>query len=218
MSWREEGDVTALLIILLVLAGCPGDVTGANAWSDEPERMPHAAVHPGGPVPVSYEDALRSWKTPEDIAAWAASHFAYDIDRALKLSETARRTAGGPPVFSPAELFGHPTGTCLDLARFGFETLQRIDPATRPAYLMLEFEPLRVQGRTLRRHWLVTFRRGGSVYAFSDSKRPWLVDGPYDSVGAFIDAYQLYRGRKIVRFREAESYLRQARQPRTAGG
>jgi hypothetical protein len=218
MSWRKGGEVipAALLVILLVLAGSPGAVTGATAWLDEPEPTPHAVVHPGATVPASYEAALRTWKTPEDIAAWSGPRFAYDIDRALQLSETERLKAGGPPVFAPADMFERPSGTCLDLARFGLETLQRIDPTTQPKYLMLEFEPLHVQGRILRRHWLVSLRRGGSVYVFSDSKRPWLVDGPYESVGAFIEAYQLYRGRKIVRFFEAESYLRQTRKARAA--
>ena len=168
-----------------------------------------------GPGPASYDEALRIWKTPEDIAAWSAARFAYDTDRALQLSETERQKGADPTIPAPADLFERPTGTCLDLARFGLETLQRIDPQSRPRYLMVEFEPLQLKGRTLRRHWLVSFRRGDGVYVFADSKRPWLVAGPYESVDAFIREYERFRGRNIVRFYETDSYRRRLRQTRT---
>jgi hypothetical protein len=61
----------------------------------------------------------------------------------------------------------------------------------------------------------VSFRRGDSVYVFSDSKRPWLVAGPYPAVDAFILEYERYRGRKIVSFFEADSYQRRLRRTRT---
>ena len=172
-----------------------------------------AAARAAGPA--SYDEALRIWKTPEDIAAWSAARFAYDTDRALQLSETERQKGADPTILAPADLFERPTGTCLDLARFGLETLQRIDPQSRPRYLMVEFEPLQLKGRTLRRHWLVSFRRGDGVYVFADSKRPWLVAGPYESVDAFIREYERFRGRNIVRFYETDSYRRQLRRTRT---
>jgi hypothetical protein len=201
--------------LILIACGCAGLVPGTPPGSDAPDPMPAAAVHAGGPGPGSYEEALRAWNTPEDIAAWIGPRFAYDIDRAIALSENERRKGAAPPILAPAEMFARPTGTCLDLARFGLETLQRIDPSARPKYLMVEFEPLQIRGHTLRRHWLVSFRRGGTVYVFSDSKRPWLVDGPYETIGAFIASYERYRGRTIVGFREADSYLRRSRTPRT---
>jgi hypothetical protein len=209
----REATMTAWLLALVVLSGCAGIPPGSASWSDAPDPLPMAAARAAGPA--SYDEALRIWKTPEDIAAWSAARFTYDTDRALQLSETERQKGADPTIPAPADLFERPTGTCLDLARFGLETLQRIDPQSRPRYLMVEFEPLQLQGRTLRRHWLVSFRRGDGVYVFADSKRPWLVAGPYNSVDAFIREYERFRGRNIVRFYETDSYRRQLRQTRT---
>ena len=50
---------------------------------------------------------------------------------------------------------------------------------------------------------------GGKVFFFADSKRPGHIAGPYDSVAAFIGDYARYRGRRIVSYRELESYRRQ---------
>jgi hypothetical protein len=211
----REATMTAVLLAWVVLSGCAGIAPGSTSWSDAPDPLPMAAARAAGPGPASYDEALRVWKTPEDIAAWSAARFAYDTDRALQLSETERQKGADPTIPAPADLFERPTGTCLDLARFGLETLQRIDPQSRPRYLMVEFEPLQLKGRTLRRHWLVSFRRGDGVYVFADSKRPWLVAGPYESVDAFIREYERFRGRNIVRFYETDSYRRQLRRTRT---
>lgn len=76
---------------------------------------------------------------------------------------------------------------------------------------MIEFDPVSVRGNTLRRHWLVSFERGGQHYFFADSKRPGHIAGPYASVQAFVDEYAHYRGRRIVAFSERESYERRLR-------
>jgi hypothetical protein len=183
----REATMTAWLLAWVVLSGCAGTPPGSASWSDAPDPLPMAAARAAGPA--SYDEALRIWKTPEDIAAWSAARFTYDTDRALQLSETERQKGADPTIPAPADLFERPTGTCLDLARFGLETLQR--------------------------HWLVSFRRGDGVYVFADSKRPWLVAGPYNSVDAFIREYERFRGRNIVRFYETDSYRRQLRQTRT---
>jgi hypothetical protein len=63
----------------------------------------------------------------------------------------------------------------------------------------------------LRLHWLVSFRRGGKIHMFADSKRPGHIAGPYQNMQAFITEYEQYRGRKIVAFRELDSYEKQRR-------
>jgi hypothetical protein len=42
-----------------------------------------------------------------------------------------------------------------------------------------------------------------------DSNRPGYIAGPYIDTQAFVDEYEQYRGRKIVAFRELESYKKQ---------
>jgi len=159
----------------------------------------------------SYEQALRVWKTPEDINRWVAANFSYDRARALRLSETQRAKNGRISIHAPSEFFDTKTGVCVDLSRFGVETLRRIDPLSDPKYLMIEFDPIQTKGNMLRLHWLVSFRRDGKIYIFADSKRPGHIAGPYNDVQTFVIEYEKYRQRKIVAFRELDSYEKQRR-------
>lgn len=159
----------------------------------------------------SYEQALRVWKTPEDINGWIAANFSYDPARALRLSETQRAKNKRISIHAPSEFFDTKTGVCVDLSRFGVETLRRIDPLRDPKYLMIEFDPVQIKGNMLRLHWLVSFRREGKIYIFADSKRPGHIAGPYNDVQTFVIEYEEYRQRKIVAFRELDSYEKQRR-------
>ena len=76
---------------------------------------------------------------------------------------------------------------------------------------MIEFEPVVIEGRTLRRHWVASFRRDGKLWVYADSRRPGHVAGPYDTIDAFIADYARYRGQTIVAWRETDSYLRRTR-------
>ena len=130
------------------------------------DRLSDAPEHPRDPTVAfktadSYEAALSVWKTPEDVSAWIAGNFAYDMARAMRLSETERAASGGLAIHTPAELFASKSGVCVDLSRFGVEALRSIAPETAPRYLMIEFDPARIASNVLRRHWVVTFTRDG---------------------------------------------------------
>ena len=161
----------------------------------------------------SYEQALHVWKTPEEINTWIAANFSYDMARALQLSETQRVMNEKIAIYDPFTFFDKKTGMCVDLSRFAFETLRRIDPACNPKYLMIEFHPREIEGNVLRLHWMVSFRRDGKTYFFADSNRPGHMAGPYNDAREFINDYEQYRNRKIVSFRELESYQKQQRTP-----
>ena len=113
--------------------------------------------------------------------------------------------------YHPGEFCKTKTGVCVDLSRFGVETLKSIDPQSDPKYLMIEFDPIQIKGNTLRLHWLVSFKRDGKIYFFADSNRPGRIAGPYNDTKAFISEYEQYRGRKIIAFRELASYQKQRR-------
>ncbi len=191
----------------------------ADPASDAPEGEGHfAGVAPGSSIDASsHAQALQRWRNASDIHAWIAAHFRYDAARALQLSETQRQKNGRMPITEPGAFFARPSGVCVDLARFAFETLRHIDPDARAAYLMIEFDPVTLAGNVLRRHWLVTFEAAGQRYFFADSKRPGVMAGPYASTRDFVDEYARYRGRRIVAFAERDSFERQlratARQP-----
>jgi len=198
-----------VLTALLFLASCVGSLHVADPSSDAPEsaRTPSVPFKAAG----SYADALQVWETPDDINAWIAANFEYDMQRALRLAEAQKAKDERMSIYAPAEFFDTKTGVCVDLSRFGVETLKRIDPQSEPKYLMIEFDPVQIGGNTLRLHWLVSFKRGGRVFFFADSKRPGHIAGPYNDVQPFVDDYANYRGRRIVAFRELESYQRQRR-------
>ena len=199
------------LFALFFLVGYANELQGAESSSDEPERTRDSTVL--FKAAGSYEEALQIWQTPEDINGWIAANFSYDTARALRLSETQRAKNERISIHAPSEFFHLKTGVCVDLSRFTVETLRRIDPNSVPKYLMIEFDPVQIKGNTLRLHWLVSFRRGGKIYFFADSKRPGHICGPYNDVQNFIIEYEKYRQRKVVAFRELDSYEKQWRTP-----
>ena len=198
-----------LILTLFLLTGFAGVVHPADPSSDAPDSPPDSTV--SFKTADSYEHALHVWKTPEDISRWVAANFSYDQRRAMRLSETQRTKNGGFPIYTPSQLFETKGGVCVDLARFGVETLRSIDPQSDPKYLMIEFAPMDITGNTLRLHWLVSFKRDGQTYFFADSKRPGHIAGPYKDATEFIRDYEQYRGRKILAFREVESYKKRQR-------
>ena len=189
----------------------------ANAASPERADPSSDAPEPGARAVLpfrdasSWEEALRTWRTPEDINAWIGARFSYDMARAIALSETQRRTGARLAIHEPRDFFASPAGVCVDLSRFAVESLRRIDPDVDANYLMIEFSPLAIAGNTLRLHWVASFRRDGRWYFFADSKRPGHVAGPYGSVQQYIDEYAAYRGRRIVAFRELPTWQRRER-------
>ncbi|MFA5028933.1 MAG: transglutaminase-like domain-containing protein, partial [Candidatus Methylomirabilota bacterium] len=163
----------------------------------------------------SYGEALKLWRNASDVNAWIGAKFQYNTARAMQLSETQRTLNGRMPILSPESFFSAPNGVCVDLARFAVETLRVVEPETNPRYVMIEFDPASIAGNTLRRHWVVSFRRGDEHYFFADSKRPGHMAGPYASTQEFIHEYARFRARRIVSFRELESYARRVRTPAT---
>jgi hypothetical protein len=201
----------AALVALLLGAGpAVAREPTADPASDAPERR-YATAH-GAPPAASYAEALQRWRGVADINAFIAERFAYDTGRALQLSESQRAQRPTPPILAPEVFFEQPRGVCVDLARFGVETLQRLAPETQPRYLMIEFDPVQIAGQTLRRHWVAQWKEndgtGDRHWFFADSKRPGHIAGPYASTQAYIDDYAVYRGRRIVAFSERASFQR----------
>ncbi len=197
----------SMLLIFILTLGWANVSHAADTLPDEPESerdfsLPYQA-------PDSYKRALQLWKKAEDINEWVAAVFLYDKTRAMKLSPNRGTDEQEIPIYSPPEFFKGKTGVCVDLARFGVETLRIIDPISDPRYLMIEFDPIKINGHTFRLHWLVSFKRDGMKYFFCDSKRPGHIAGPYHTTQEFISEYEQYRGRRIVTHRELDSYQKQ---------
>ena len=160
---------------------------------------------------ASYAETLRLWRGADEVNAWIGARFEYDMSRAMQLSETQRQANGRMPILAPEAFFAAPKGVCVDLSRFAVETLRAIAPEARAAYVMIEFDPVSISGNTLRRHWVASFERDGKRYFFADSKRPGHIAGPYGSTQEFIAEYAVYRARRIVSFRETDTFERKER-------
>jgi hypothetical protein len=195
-----------MLLAACAFAAGAGAQTTADPASDAPESRPALAA--SVKLPVSYAEALGAWRSVEDVNAWIGQRFEYDSGRAARLSETQRTLKGRVEIHKPEAFFAEPSGICVDLARFAVETLRAVAPATKPRYLMIEFDPVVIKGNTLRRHWVTQVERDGGLYFFADSKRPGHVAGPYASAEAYIEAYSRYRGRPIVAHRSVDTYER----------
>ncbi len=138
-------------------------------------------------------------------------HFSYDFSRALDLSETNRGTTKKVAVYPPAELYLKKKGVCVDLARFGVETMRNIFPESNPLYVMIEFTPIIISGKTLRRHWVASYQKEGKYYFFADSKRPGYISGTFNSTDEFMNQYEKYRQREIISFKELNDFKKKRR-------
>ena len=77
------------VIILNLGFGCGHSekVITSKTKTDESESSESRSV---GNEYGSYQEALKEWKSPNDISQWIGSNFRYDMQRALALSETRK--------------------------------------------------------------------------------------------------------------------------------
>jgi hypothetical protein len=209
----SSGARSRFIILLLFLLWAPQALAGpsvpAAGLPDAPER-PRPAQAPSPQDPASYASALKTWRSIQDINDWIGRRFVYDMERALKLSETQRAAGPGPAILTPEEFYARPQGVCVDLARFAKETADRIFPRGSPRYLMIEFAPVKVKRNVLRLHWLVIFQKDGAVYSFADSRRPGHMAGPFGSLEELVKGYEKYRGRRIVSYKALSDFRKKA--------
>lgn len=196
------------LIVLAIVPCCSFSTGAANTLSDEPEALEQTHNVRGY---QSYASAIKEWESINEVADWMGHNFSYDFNRALDLSETNRGNRPTVAIYSPADLYYIKHGVCIDLARFGVETARGMFPESNPKYVMIEFVPLLINGKTIRRHWIASFQKNGKYFFFADSKRPGYISGPFDSAEDFMKQYEIYRGRKIVSFIELESFKKKKR-------
>lgn len=76
---------SALSFLAAVLfAACASAQTAADPASDAPESPPALAA--GMKLPVSYREALATWRTVDEVNAWIGARFEYDFRRAARWS------------------------------------------------------------------------------------------------------------------------------------
>ncbi len=154
---------------------------------------------------ISYDKALQQWKTVSDVNNWMRGNFRYDIERAKQLSENSS-TREKTGIYSPVELYQAKKGVCIDLSRFAVETINLIDTSKHIQYLMIEFEPIVIDGSIIKKHWMAVYQDSSGYYFLADSKRPGHIAGSYENIDDFIKEYQTFRDRKIVSWKVLMSY------------
>ena len=155
--------------------------------------------------PTSYNKALQQWETVIQVNDWIKNNFSYDMERAKKLAENGS-DRGKVNIYLPAEFYQIKKGICVDLSRFTVETINKIDASKNAQYLMIEFEPITIDGKIIRKHWISIYEDIKGYYLLGDSKRPGYIAGPFKKVDDFIIEYQKYRERKIVTWKVLLNY------------
>ncbi len=154
---------------------------------------------------ISYEAALKKWKKVSDVNEWIKAHFSYSLERAKELAENSPGREK-TDIYLPAELYQSGKGVCIDVSRFAVETMRTIDPSSDVNYLLIEFEPINIDGFIIKKHWLAVSKDSTGYHVFADSKRPGYMAGPYQQLEEFIIPYQQYRERKIISWKLLPSY------------
>jgi len=207
MFYSKAANSLIVLGLAILLCFC-SQSNSAKSLSDEPEELVQSSgVHSYH----SYSDAVGNWESIYEVADWMGNNFSYDFERAVELSESNRAQKTTVGVYSPSELFLKRKGVCIDLARFGVETARIIYPESFPKYVMIEFTPITISGKVIRKHWIASFQKDGKYYFFADSKRPGYISGPVKSVAEYMNQYEKYRDRKIVSYKELDSFKKKKR-------
>ena len=182
-----------------------------NAQTREIEKLSDAPMDTNASsdrdYPTSYEIALKQWKTVSEVNTWIHDNFRYDMERAKRMAENSSDREK-TTIYPPAEFYQIKKGICVDLSRFTSETLNQLDTSLHAQYLMINFEPLTIDGKIIRKHWISVYEDNGAYYLLGDSKRPGFIAGPYEKVDDFIVHYQDYRDRKVVSWKGVSDYKR----------
>ncbi|MFT3825214.1 MAG: transglutaminase-like domain-containing protein [Chitinophagaceae bacterium] len=182
--------------------------SNAMQLSDAPDSIARATASNAYPT---YTMALLRWKNVRDVNNWISANFRYSLPRAKQLAanSTNREQVA---IYTPAELYAQKTGVCVDLSRFTVETLKTIDSSLQAQYLLIEFEPVTIDGSVLKNHWLTIYQTAEGYFIMADSKRPGYIAGPYKQPADFIAGYEAFRNRKIVSWKVLPSYQKKKKQ------
>lgn len=115
---------------------------------------------------AGYEDAVKQWRSYEDVAKWMEENFIY-------VKKNQRMTEG---VQTPEETFMLKRGYCKDGATFAIDALNRINPGYDARMLYI-----------LSGHYTTLFRMNSKLYIMDLASGPGYasirgVHGPFDSI------------------------------------
>ena len=136
-------------------------------------------------APDSWESAIDSWSTHEDVADWLAGNVRFDRGRQNVIQKRLRdQGPSGLLAREPENLYARPRGFCADSANFARASLNEIDPGYGAQWVFIE----NAQGRP--NHWVTAFRQEKQLYIMDYGAGPkWRamngVHGPYRNLGEY---------------------------------
>ena len=137
----------------------------------------------------SYEDAVASWKSHEDVAKWLKNNFSFEKSRQKKIAKRLRQQgSSGLLVRNPAKLYeDNNRGYCADSANFSIQSLNKINPSYNARWVFIWNDAGRPN------HWVAAFDYDGKLYIMDyGTGEKWEemqgVHGPYNS----LDEYRNY--------------------------
>jgi len=152
----------------------PGETTPVEALSEKP--FPAET-----PSTLSYEEALRQWKSYEDVVRWMEREFSLDTDRLKKYEGTL------PEPRAAKETFRLRSGIYIDAAKFAKETLNRIHRAYDARIAVVIMRPYSAN------HYICTFKKEGRFFVLdygTPHKALTGIHGPYNSLDEYGKFYE----------------------------
>lgn len=130
----------------------------------------------------SYQEAVASWKTPEDVGNWLKRNFSFDTSRQHQIVSRVKKDGQlGLRARDPEKLYQSREGYCVDAAYFSLDALNKIDPSYNARWVFVwndEGSP---------HHWVTAFDYEDKLYIMDyGTGHNWEpmqgVHGPYDSL------------------------------------
>ena len=109
---------------------------------------------------VPYKEAISTWSSHEDVAAWLDNNFTFDHGRSEEVAMRMKRQGGasGLLVRNPEKLYNSGYGYCVDAANFALENLNRINTNYNARWVFISND----LGRP--HHWVTAFDYNGKLY------------------------------------------------------
>lgn len=161
-----------------------------------------------------YNEALNKWKGAEDIVNWLSLNITYDVERSVYIKKLADKikllvvqneetNKYNNEFFSyrAQDFLAYKKGVCLDVARFGVSSLNKIDPNLNARFLKIKHVGIKKDGIIRVSHVMAIYKKQDEFFIFADSKKMDRHSGPYKDIHTFITIYEKFLGQKIKSYK-----------------
>ncbi|MEA1913925.1 MAG: hypothetical protein U9N30_01280 [Campylobacterota bacterium] len=136
---------------------------------------------------TQYEDTIKNWETPQDVAQWMKSDWRFDMGIAQSIVHKIKTQGASASVAKSAqETYQSPKGWCKDAANFAKETLNNMDEKYDAGYIFIRNK------KGPPHHWVTGFNYQGKLFVMDyGAGKEWAdmmgLHGPYDSLDDYSE-------------------------------